>query len=142
VRHVERFPFLGGDADGLVIPFQRLGRAAGLAPSSPLGLQIHPVHGAWWAYRALIVIDAALPGAPPLFDACAGCSAPCVDACPGEAVRRDGFSVAACHAHRLADEACHRSCAARIACVRAPERRYADAQLAFHMTASMPRPPG
>jgi hypothetical protein len=141
VRHVERFPFLGGDADGVVIPFQRLGRAAGLAPASPLGLQIHPVHGAWWAYRALVVLDVALPVTASLLDACAGCPAPCVEACPGGAVRREGFSVAACHAHRSSDEACHRSCAARRACVRAPERRYSDEQLAFHMAASMPRAP-
>jgi len=40
---------------------------------------------------------------------------------------------------RLAAEACRLSCAARIACVRGPVHRYSDAQLAFHMAASMPR---
>ena len=36
-------------------------------------------------------------------------------------------------------EPCRLSCAARIACVRGPEHRYTDAQLAFHMAASMPK---
>jgi hypothetical protein len=136
VAHVEHFPFLG--TSDVVIPFQRLGRAVGLAASSPLGLQIHPTYGAWWAYRALVVVDAELPRAEPLSDGCAGCPAPCVDACPGSAVLREGFSVPACHAHRLEAEPCRLSCAARHACIRGPEHRYSDAQLAFHMAASMP----
>jgi hypothetical protein len=139
VTHVECFPFLDEQAGGVVVPFQRLGRAAGLAASSPLGLQIHPVYGAWWAYRALIVVDAELPPGAPLFDACAGCPAPCVTACPAAAVQPAGFVVQACHARRLAAAPCHLSCAARLACIRGPEHRYSDEQLAFHMAASMPR---
>jgi epoxyqueuosine reductase len=141
VGHVEHFPFIGASAEGAVIPFQRLGRAVGLAPSSPLGLQIHPTYGAWWAYRALVVVDVELPRAEPLADGCAGCPAPCVAACPAAAVQRAGFSVPACHARRLAAEPCHLSCAARHACIRGPEHRYSDEQLAFHMAASMPRRP-
>jgi ferredoxin len=139
VAHATYFPFMGASAGGVVIPFQRLGRAAGLAATSPLGLQIHPTYGAWWAYRALLVVDAELPRGAPLSDACAGCPAPCVTACPAGAVRRAGFDVPACHARRRADEACHLSCAARLACIRGPEHRYSDAQLAFHMAASRPR---
>jgi hypothetical protein len=136
VAHVELFPFVD---ETVVVPFQRLGRAAGLGGPSPLGLQVHPVHGAWWAYRALVVLDAELPSGPPLGDGCAGCPAPCVAACPASAVQRGGFSVPACHAHRLAAEPCRLSCAARHACIRGPEHRYSDEQLAFHMAASMPR---
>jgi len=138
VAHVTHFPFMGASAGGVVIPFQRLGGAAGLAATSPLGLQIHPTYGAWWAYRALVVVDADLPPGPPLSDACAGCPAPCVGACPAGAVRHAGFDVPACHARRRAHEACHLSCAARLACIRGPEHRYSDEQLAFHMAASMP----
>jgi hypothetical protein len=134
--HALYFPFMGSTP---ALPFQRLGRAAGIGPSSPLGVQVHPVYGPWWAYRALIVVDVALSAAVPLGDACAGCPAPCVDACPGRAVRTTGFVIPACHAHRLIAPPCQLSCAARIACVRGPEHRYSDAQLAFHMRASMPR---
>jgi hypothetical protein len=136
VAHAELFPFVG---ESVVVPFQRLGRAAGLGGPSPLGLQTHPVFGAWWAYRALIVLDAELPAAPPVGDGCAGCPAPCVDACPASAVQRSGFVVSACHARRLSAEPCRLSCAARHACIRGPEHRYNDEQLAFHMSASMPR---
>jgi epoxyqueuosine reductase len=143
VAHVVCYPFVGERAGAAAtpIPFQRVGRAAGLGGPGPLGLQIHPVYGPWWAYRALIVVDGTLPPAPALGDACAGCPAPCVDACPAAAVQRGGFVVAACQARRLVAEPCRLSCAARIACVRGPEHRYTDDELAFHMAASMPRSP-
>jgi len=135
VRRAAYFPF--GTLP--LIPFQRLGRAAGLGGPGPLGLQIHPTYGAWWAYRALLLVDRALPVSTPPGDGCAGCDAPCVAACPGCAVARTGFLVTACHARRLAAEPCRLSCVARIACVRGPEHRYTDAELAFHMAASMPK---
>jgi epoxyqueuosine reductase QueG len=138
VRQVVHFPF----GTRPVIPFQRLGRAAGLGGPGPLGLQIHPLYGAWWAYRGLLLVDCELPGVPPPGDGCAGCDAPCVAACPAGAVQRTGFLVPACYARRLVAEPCHLSCIARISCVRGPEHRYSDAELAFHMAASMPgRPP-
>src|SRR6185437_16285740 len=104
----------------------------------PLGLQIHPRFGPWWAYRGLIVLDRPLPPAPPPGDGCAGCPAPCVAACPAGAVGRAGFAVAACHARRLVAEPCRLSCDARLACVRGPEHRYREVELAFHIRASMP----
>lgn len=135
------FPF----TDSLpALPFQRLGRAAGLGGPGPLGLQIHPQFGPWWAYRGLIALAlsdagwAAAASVDPLGDGCAGCAAPCVAACPAGAVRSAGFSVADCHARRLSAPDCRLSCAARIRCVRGPEHRYTDQQLAFHMAASMP----
>jgi ferredoxin len=135
--HVVHFPF------GVrpLIPFQRLGRGAGLGGPGPLGLQIHPTFGPWWAYRALIVLDRPLPAAAPPGDGCAGCDAPCVGACPAGAVARGGFDIVACQARRLVAEPCRLSCVARITCVRGPEHRYRDEELAFHMRASMPRRP-
>jgi len=137
VRYAVYHPF-GAEP---VIPFQRLGRAAGLGGPSPLGLQVHPTYGAWWAYRALVVVDRELPAGNPPGDGCEGCPAPCIDACPARAPARAGFSVAACHVHRLMAEPCRLSCAARLACIRGPEHRYRDEELAFHMAASMPRRP-
>jgi hypothetical protein len=132
------------------LPFQRLGRAAGIGAPGPLGLQIHPSYGPWWAYRALLALAlegeaAALVEAPidverlPGPIGCEGCDAPCVAACPAGAVRLAGFSIGGCHAHRRVAPECQRSCIARIRCVRGPEQRYSDEQLAFHMTASQPR---
>jgi ferredoxin len=138
VAHRIYFPFTDSVP---ALPFQRLGRAAGIGPPGPLGLQIHPTLGPWWAYRALIVLAGEwsdLAPAEPLGDACAGCPAPCVAACPAGAVRLGGFSVADCHARRRTAPACHLSCEARLRCVRGVEHRYSDEQLAFHMAASMP----
>jgi hypothetical protein len=136
IAHALYFPF----TDAIpALPFQRLGRAAGLGAPGPLGLQIHPVYGPWWAYRALVTVSAPLPRRPPIGDGCAGCEAPCVGACPVGAVQCSGFRIPECHARRRAGGDCRLSCAARIACVRGPEQRYSDAQLAFHMAASLPR---
>jgi ferredoxin len=142
------FPFVGSFASSEpVLPFQRLGRAAGVGAPGPLGLQIHPRFGPWWAYRALIaiavdggVVDEIIGGAvdAPGGDRCAGCPAPCVAACPAGAVRLTGFSIVDCHARRLTAPACRLSCVARIRCVVGTEHRYTDEQLAFHMAASMP----
>jgi hypothetical protein len=121
------------------LPFQRLGRAAGLGLPGPLGIQIHPVFGPWWAYRALLIVDVAVPEQPAVGDGCAGCDAPCVAACPGRAVARDGFVYVACRARRLEDPACHFECQARSRCIRGPEQRYSARQLAYHMAASLPR---
>ncbi len=144
--HALVFPFSGGGVAGPPLPFQRLGRAAGMGPPGPLGIQVHPVYGPWWAYRGLIALDVAaeavaLPAAAPRSgDGCAGCDAPCVAACPAGAVRTAGLHYLACASERLAPaSACRTSCAARIRCVRGPEHRYSDAQLEFHMTASFPR---
>jgi hypothetical protein len=131
------FPFVDSQP---ALPFQRLGQAAGLGPPGPLGIQIHPRFGPWWAYRALIVLGTALPDEPAPGDGCAGCDAPCVAACPAHAVAVTGFVFASCRAHRLEDPACHFACAARSRCIRGPEHAYGARQLAFHMSASMPTP--
>lgn len=134
-----RFPFdppPPGPA-GPLLPLQRIGMAAGLPAGGPLGLQIHPRFGPWWAYRALILCDRPLPEAPPLLSSCSGCPAPCVPACPGGAVAPDGFAVGRCGAHRLVHAPCADTCGARRACVIGREHAYDDAQLGFFMAASL-----
>lgn len=137
IGHAIFYPFSGAMPQ---LPFQRLGRAAGLGGPGPLGIQIHPTFGPWWAYRALLVWDLNPPDEPPIGDGCAGCDAPCVAACPAGAVGRAGFIYDLCRARRLADPACHHACAARGRCVRGPDQAYSARQLAFHMAASMPKP--
>lgn len=134
VPHRVLYPFAG---DGARLPFQRLGEAAGLPPAGPLGLQVHPTFGPWWAYRALVLVAIDLETEPPLAETCPRCEAPCVTACPGEAVTREQFLVAACVAHRLAAVECHASCRARISCPVGEAWRYPAPQLGFHMRASL-----
>jgi epoxyqueuosine reductase len=125
------------------LPFQRLGQAAGLPAPGPLGLQIHPRFGPWWAYRALVVMPLPLSPEPPLDRPCTGCPAPCVDACPVAAPTLARFEVPRCRARRLSDAdlapagPCVLSCAARIACPVGLAERYPAEQLAFHMRASL-----
>jgi hypothetical protein len=141
VAHEIVFPFLAGAPGSPVLPIQRVGQAAGLPPAGPLGLQVHPVFGPWWAYRALVVLACPADEEPPLPSSCADCPAPCESACPGHAVARDGFLLAACVSQRRADVArdgdCQLSCVARLRCVAGPEHRYPDEQLAFHMASSL-----
>lgn len=129
------YPFVG---EPVALPFQRLGRAAGLPAPGPLGLQVHPIFGPWWAYRACVLAPLALTVEAPLPDPCAGCPRPCVSACPGAAVTAGGLDVARCLAHRRIDSACHASCAARLRCPVGAVHRYPDDQLAFHMRATAP----
>jgi epoxyqueuosine reductase len=128
-----RYPFSRDPS----LPVQKIGEAAGLPPPGPLGLQVHPRFGPWWAYRALVVLDLPLLDEAPLDRPCAGCPAPCVAACPGGATTTAGLQVSACIAERLASPACQGSCAARIACIAGPEHRYPAAQLDFHMRHSL-----
>ena len=120
-----------------VLPVQKIGEAAGLPPAGPLGVQVHPRFGPWWAYRALVVLGAELPLELPLTPACQRCPAPCVSLCPAGAAQPQGLAVGACAGHRLRSAGCFHSCAARLGCIAGPEHRYPDSQLAFHMAHSL-----
>jgi epoxyqueuosine reductase len=128
-----RFPF-GREAD---LPIQSLGRAAGIPPGGPLGLQIHPQFGPWWAYRALLLVRETIPPLPPLIGSCAGCSEPCASACPVGAPTAVGFQVNVCAEERERSPVCGESCGARSACIVGSEHRYPPGQLGFHMRASL-----
>jgi ferredoxin len=128
------------------LPFQRIGIAAGLPPPGPLALQIHPIFGPWWAYRALLLTTASPSelgdDAPaPFDDPCAGCPAPCVSVCPAGAVGRPLLDIGRCLAARLeAGAPCASACAARAACVVGRAHRYPAPQEAHHMGASLAFP--
>jgi epoxyqueuosine reductase len=138
------FPFGRGDGEP-ALPFQHLGMAAGLPAPGPLGLQIHPTYGPWWAYRAALlsrlpVADAATGSLvpEPLSDACATCAGPCRSACPAAAVLSAGFVFAPCRARRLAEgSSCAHACVARLACPVGGGYAYGTSQIAFHMEASL-----
>lgn len=121
------FPFAGASA-GAPLPFQRLGQAAGLPEPGPLGLQIHPEFGPWWAYRALVVVPEPLDAEPPLLPWCPPCERPCVRGCPTHPWQ-GGSSTA-----RL-DVVCGDDCGARLRCPVGREHTYPDDQRAFHLRA-------
>jgi hypothetical protein len=61
---------------------QRLADVSGLAPLSPVGLNIHPVFGPWIGLRAVLILDRAGPAGPPprLANPCPDCTRTCVPA--------------------------------------------------------------
>ena len=122
------FPFAGSGA-GAPLPFQRLGQAAGLPEPGPLGLQIHPEFGPWWAYRALVVVAEPLEAEPALLPWCPPCERPCVRGCLVHARQPDRSSAAGLQI------ACGDDCGARLRCPVGREHAYPADQLAFHLRA-------
>ena len=117
--------------------FIELGKTAGMAGPSILGVVVHPRFGPWIAFRAAILIDQAIDE-------------------PGEALalrsvselhreelhsrlshRRGaypgGWDIPRCLAYRIESEPdCTPRCHARAGCVIGPEHRYPDDELAYH----------
>ena len=112
--------------DGHFADFVALGRACGLGWPSRLGVLIHPDYGPWISLRAVVLTRAALAATPPLPDPspCEACPGPCASACPGGALRRQDFDVAACGRTTLSLETCRVRCDARRACVMGREHAY------------------
>jgi hypothetical protein len=134
------FPF-GGSGARPPLPFQRLGRAAGLPEPGPLGLQIHPEFGPWWAYRALVVLPASLDAESPLLPWCPPCDRPCVRGCPthrsvaGHPSLVDGGPVRDQVLGHVLGDVCGDDCGARLRCPVGREHAYPPDQIAFHLRA-------
>jgi epoxyqueuosine reductase QueG len=120
--------------EGRFADFVALAAAAGLGAPSRLGLLLHPVYGPWMSIRAVLLTARPLPPSPPLrdFDPCAGCPAPCADACHGSAIG-PRFDVRACARTRRREPACALRCDARRACPVGREHAYAPEAEAHHM---------
>ena len=123
-----------GDA---LIPLQQLGRWVGWSTPSPLGLDISPVFGPWFAFRAAFLTTAALPFTKPrtVVSPCDTCEdRPCIRACPvGAITKEDAFNRQVCIGQRLDDQkGCGIQCQSRLACPVGVEWRYPPAQLRYH----------
>ncbi len=123
------------------LPLTVLGRAAGWAWRSPMGLGVHPVHGLWTAYRGVVLLGVALPERREPADAhpCESCpDQPCVSACPGGATGGPaGLDIEACFTQRTRPAVpCNHLCQARGACPIGGASRYPDAQARHHFAAA------
>jgi epoxyqueuosine reductase len=128
------FPFMNGTA---TLNFIELGKVAGLAGPSILGVVVHPKFGPWIAFRAAILVDELIdaPGEAGGFDPCPTCTErSCIAACPAAAVAfPSGWDIPRCLAYRIESEPdCTPRCHARVACVLGPEHRYPEEELAYH----------
>ena len=128
------YPFM---SSGRTLNFIELGKIAGLAGPSILGVVVHPRFGPWMAFRAALLVDEDidLPGEAIGFDPCPTCeSRSCVPACPTGAVAFPaGWDIPRCLNYRIESEAdCAPRCHSRVACVLGPEHRYPDDEVAYH----------
>jgi epoxyqueuosine reductase QueG len=130
------FPF-----DQPPLPFLTWARRGGAGHVSPLGLNIHPTHGLWHAYRAALLfpVQFDLPpmsAGPHPCEACAG--KPCLGACPVSAFDGRSYDVATCGQHLKSgagQDCMDGGCLARRACPVGKNYQYSSAQAQFHMQA-------
>ncbi len=122
-----------------VIPLQRLARLANWSHQSPLGLDISPTYGLWFAHRACFLTNADLE--PCVEEAkaspCDSCTTKdCMQACPAGAVSKADFSIKSCIGHRVKDNSgCANTCLSRRACPYFSEHQYSEEQMNYHYTA-------
>jgi hypothetical protein len=122
-----------------LVPFLALTQHLAWARITPMGILVHPRVGPWFAWRAALLTALAPPLA--LTDSrespCAACPAPCVTACPAQAVDKEGFRWGDCVDYRVREAPCRETCLARQACPVGPDFRYGPDQLAYHYGASL-----
>jgi len=124
--------FYASENAPLHLDFQRLALMSGLGSRSRLGLVIHPEFGPWMGLRCAAFLPVDLPPTGPAPDVCAGCDAPCVNACLGDAFRRNAFDVMRCADFHLNSDACSMHCASRSACPVGEEHAYPMAAQHYH----------
>ncbi len=125
-----------------LIPLQQVGRFAGWSVPSPLGLDISPVYGPWFAFRAAFLTRSPLPlmDILPAASPCDTCQdMPCIQACPVGAVQREeALDRERCLKRRFADEGgCGIQCYSRLGCPIGIKWRYSQRQLHYHGNRSL-----
>jgi hypothetical protein len=126
------------------VGLQRLGSLAGWHQASPFWVGVNSAWGSWFAYRAVVLTDTALPTTTRL-EAPSPCNScqdkPCIRACPAGALasaQTGAWQLQTCLDFRKqAHSPCQDRCLARNACPVGPEQRYSDEQIAYHYLHSM-----
>ena len=133
------FPFSGPP----YLPFFTWATRTGRAWVSPAVFLVHDRLGLYASYRGALVFDALLDiPAPEMATApCDTCAAPCLSACPVNAVAGGTYDVDACHNHLAtsAGQACLKGgCLVRQSCPVGENCGRVRSQSAFHMAAFHP----
>ncbi|MEN9628466.1 MAG: hypothetical protein RJA10_1693 [Pseudomonadota bacterium] len=123
-----RFVYPFGLPEARHVGLQSLGSLAGWHHPSPFMVGIDATWGSWFAYRAVLLTDTALPAsaAVDLGHPCPSCAdKPCITACAGQALGSGTMDMQACLRQRLAEPSpCALACVARAACPVGAEHRY------------------
>ncbi|WP_424940891.1 ferredoxin [Aliiroseovarius sp. S253] len=122
-------------------PFQAWARASARAWDSPVGMLVHDTAGLWVSYRGAIriphLLDLPNTGTKP----CLTCDAPCLTACPVDALGPNGYDVPACKSHLNTEDRADcmtQGCAVRRTCPVSQTYGRLPLQSAFHMRAFNP----
>ena len=116
-------------------PFFSWALRSGRAWTSPVGFLVHDVAGLFVSFRGAIWVPKEIPKSSSQ-NPCDTCTAPCVTACPVDALR-ETYDVPACKTYLTTPDGVDcltTGCAARRACPVGASRRL-PAQAAFHMEA-------
>lgn len=118
-------------------PFQTWAQATGRCWESPVRLLVHDRAGLWASFRGALRFSGrlALPEATSPRP-CETCAAPCLTACPVNALSASGYDTGACHAYLDTPEGAdclNRGCKVRRACPVSAAFPRVEAQSAFHM---------
>lgn len=126
------------------VGLQRLGALAGWHHPSPFWVGVDAEWGSWFAYRAVVLADTALPVTPrrQTTTPCDTCiEKPCINACPAGALASDQtgpWRLQTCLTFRKQPQSpCMDRCLARNACPAGEAYRYTDQQIAYHYLHSM-----
>lgn len=123
-------------------PFIAWALASGRAWASPVGLLVHDRQGLWLSFRGAVRVPELVdlpPGTRPC-DTCAG--QPCRSACPVDALKPEGYDVAACRSFLdtpAGADCLDHGCAARRACPVSRAYGRSPGQARFHMKAFHPK---
>lgn len=109
--------------------------------SSPPGLLVSATEGLWVSFRGALRLPYAVAARRSTGRPCTTCSAPCLRACPVQALSEGQYDVDRCRAHIAGEDRAQcraYGCAARRACPAGVPHLRPAAQSAFHMQAFMP----
>lgn len=131
---VALFPFGGPPWQ----PFQKWAEKGEGATASPVLMQVTWQRGLWTSYRgALGLRDRIAIPAPRHTSPCLGCDAPCLDACPVNALGGGTYDVPACTGHLRSKHgsACLDGCLVRKSCPYSASMALPPDQRKFHIAA-------
>ncbi len=124
-------------------PFIRWALDSGQFFQSPVGMMAHPQVGLMISLRGALILPTEIP--IPQQDTpspCLTCDAPCITACPVDALSADsGYNIAACHTFldtEKGTDCMSRGCIARRACPHSSKAGRTDSQSALHMRSFHP----
>jgi ferredoxin len=117
-------------------PFYQWALRSGQVWDSPVRLLVHARQGLMVSFRGALALKEAIDLPPPPPRPCDGCPAPCLTACPADALTGAGYDVPACHAFLDRPEGADcmsGGCLVRRACPVSQSYARLPEQSAYHM---------